>query len=57
MAKEIKYNIEARDLLKNEWGRDQLDEGMWETVNPEGAEALITRQKKGLSQNDLKRSY
>lgn len=32
---------QAEDLLKNEWGRDQLEEGMWETVNPEGAEALM----------------
>ena len=32
---------QAKDLLKNEWGEDQLEEGMWETVNPEGAEALM----------------
>lgn len=32
---------QAEDLKENEWGVDQLEEGMWETVNPEGAEALM----------------
>ena len=32
---------QAEDLKKNEWGRDQIEEGMWETVNPGGAEALM----------------
>lgn len=32
---------QADNLKKNEWGADQLNEGMWEPVNPDGAEALM----------------
>ena len=34
---------QADDLRENQWGVDQLneDEGMWEPVNPDGAEALM----------------
>ena len=32
---------QAEDLAVRTWGPDHLDEGLWETVNPEGNEALI----------------
>ena len=32
---------QADDLKEDEWGVDQLNEGMWEPVNPDGAESLM----------------
>lgn len=41
MAKEIKYNIEARDLLKN--GVDKLANAVKVTLGPKGRNVVIEK--------------
>ena len=42
MAKEIKFNIEARDLLKN--GVDQLANAVKVTLGPKGRNVVIEKK-------------
>ena len=42
MAKEIKYNIDARDLLKN--GVDQLANAVKVTLGPKGRNVVIEKK-------------
>ena len=42
MAKEIKYNIEARDLLKN--GVDKLANAVKVTLGPKGRNVVIEKK-------------
>ena len=42
MAKEIKYNIEARDLLKN--GVDKLAKAVKVTLGPKGRNVVIEKK-------------
>ena len=41
MAKEIKFDIEARDLLKR--GVDQLSDAVKVTLGPKGRNVIISR--------------
>ena len=51
MAKEIKYNVEAREMLKE--GVDALSNAVKVTLGPKGRNVIITLATNSLGENGL----